>query len=348
MTAPIPTEVHLVGSIGLDSVDDVFRTVGRRLGRRLRRVPDGEQGPRRLWISFQYPFLLASPFLRPDPGGAARKNSGFRLLVLAEGVTAGELRFGELGYAREARASYQDFLAARERGDLPKQVRFQVCLPTPMAVIRGFCTGKDVAGIERAYEAAMIREAQAICRAIPHRDLCIQWDVCYEMIAWDGQPQEFFPPITVTKDAIIAPFARLCAAIPADVELGFHLCYGDFGAKHAIEPKDAAKLVEISNALAKAVAHPIAYIHMPVPIARSDAAYFKPLADLKLSPASRLYLGVVHSDGAEATRKRIAAASQYAAGFGIATECGMARQRTPELVEKLIDIHAACAHEPAN
>ena len=348
MTAPIPTEVHLVGSIGLDSVDDVFRTVGRRLGRRLRRVPDGEQGPRRLWISFQYPFLLASPFLRPDPGGAARKNSGFRLLVLAEGVTTGELRFGELGYAREARASYQDFLAARERGDLPKQVRFQVCLPTPMAVIRGFCTGKDVAGIERAYEAAMIREAQAICRAIPHRDLCIQWDVCYEMIAWDGQPQEFFPPIAVTKDEIIAPFARLCAAIPADVELGFHLCYGDFGAKHAIEPKDAAKLVEISNALAKAVAHPIAYIHMPVPIARSDAAYFKPLADLKLSPASRLYLGVVHSDGAEATRKRIAAASQYAAGFGIATECGMARQRTPELVEKLIDIHAACAHEPAN
>ena len=348
MTAPIPTEVHLVGSIGLDSVDDVFRTVGRRLGRRLRRVPDGEQGPRRLWISFQYPFLLASPFLRPDPGGAARKNSGFRLLVLAEGVTTGELRFGELGYAREARASYQDFLAARERGDLPKQVRFQVCLPTPMAVIRGFCTGKDVAGIERAYEAAMIREAQAICRAIPHRDLCIQWDVCYEMIAWDGQPQEFFPPITVTKDEIIAPFARLCAAIPADVELGFHLCYGDFGAKHAIEPKDAAKLVEISNALAKAVAHPIAYIHMPVPIARSDAAYFKPLADLKLSPASRLYLGVVHSDGAEATRKRIAAASQYAAGFGIATECGMARQRTPELVEKLIDVHAACAHEPAN
>jgi len=48
-----------------------------------------------------------------------------------------------------------------------------------------------------------------------------------------------------------------------------------FGAKHAIEPKDAGKLVEISNALAKAVAHPIAYIHMPVPIARSDAAYFK-------------------------------------------------------------------------
>jgi len=341
----VPSEVHLVGSIGLDSVDDVFRTVGRTLGRRLRRVPDGEQGPRRLWISFQYPLLLASPFLKPDAGGAHRKNSGFRLLVLADGVTPDEVRFGELGYAREARASYQDFLAARARGDLPKDVRFQVCLPTPMAVIRGFCTGNDVAAIERAYEKAMIREAEAICAGIPHRDLCIQWDVCYEMIAWDGQPQDFFPPITVTHDEIIAPFPRLCAAIPDDVELGVHLCYGDFGARHAIEPQDAGKLVEIANALAKAVQHSLAYIHMPVPRGRKDEAYFKPLTGLQLSPATRLYLGVVHADGAEATRQRIAAAGKYVADFGIATECGMARQRTPELVQTLLDVHAACARE---
>jgi methionine synthase II (cobalamin-independent) len=342
----VPSEVHLVGSIGLDSVEDVFTTLGRTLGRRLKRVPDGEQGPRRLWISFQYPFLLASPFLKPDPGGAHRKNSGFRLLVLADGVKPEELRFGELGYAREARASYLDFLAARKRGDLPEGVRFQVCLPTPMAVIRGFCTGPEVAAIEHAYEQAMLREAKAVCAAIPHEDLCIQWDVCYEMIAWDGQPQDFFPPITVSHDEIIAPIARLSAAIPPDVELGFHLCYGDFGAKHAIEPKDAGKLAEISNALAAAVKRPIAYIHMPVPRARSDDAYFKPLAGLKLSPATRLYLGVVHTDGPDATNQRIAAARKYVDDFGIATECGMARQRTPALVQSLLDVHAACAREP--
>ena len=105
--------------------------------------------------------------------------------------------------------------------------------------------------------------------------------------------------------------------------------------------------MEISNALARIVKHPIAYIHMPVPRARSDEAYFRPLADLKLAPGTRLYLGVVHADGAEATQKRIAAASKYAGEFGIATECGMARQRTPELVKQLLDVHAACAQEPA-
>jgi hypothetical protein len=67
---------------------------------------------------------------------------------------------------------------------------------------------------------------------------------------------------------------------------------------------------------------------------------------LQLSPATRLYLGVVHADGAEATKKRIAAAGKHVTDFGIATECGMARQRTPELVQTLLDVHAACAREP--
>ena len=40
----IPDKVHLVGSIALDSVEEVFRTLGAVLSQRLRRVPDGEPG----------------------------------------------------------------------------------------------------------------------------------------------------------------------------------------------------------------------------------------------------------------------------------------------------------------
>jgi hypothetical protein len=36
-------------------------------------------------------------------------------------------------------------------------------------------------------------------------------------------------------------FARLGRAVPDDVELGFHLCYGDLDAKHFVQPTDAAK-----------------------------------------------------------------------------------------------------------
>src|SRR5580693_1260406 len=273
--------IHLVGSIGLDTVEDVFRTVGKELGPHLKRVPDGEVGGRKLWISWQYPLLRASTFLRPDPSGKVRPTNRFALLTLAEGIAPGDVRFGELGYAREARASYLDFVAARDSGTLPKDIRFQVCLPTPFAVVSSVVVPAVLPAVEAAYERAMIAEVAALCRHIPHGDLAIQWDVCNEMVVWDGQASDAVPA-DVPREKLIARMQRLCAAIPDDVELGLHLCYGDFGAKHFVEPKDAAKMVEFANALAKSIPHKLAYIHMPVPIERSDEAFYAPFRELAL------------------------------------------------------------------
>jgi hypothetical protein len=330
---------HLVGSIGLDTVDEVFGAVGELLGPYLRRVPDGEVGGRKLWISWQYPLLRASVFLRPDPSGAIRPTNKFPLLTLAEGVAPADVRFGELGYAREARASYLDFVAARENGTLPKGIRFQVCLPTPFAVVSSVVVPAALPAVEAAYEKAMIAEVAALARHIPHRDLCIQWDVCNEMVVWDGQASDAVPA-NVPREAIIARMQRLCAAVPADVELGLHLCYGDFGAKHFVEPKDAARMVEFANALAQAMPHKLAYIHMPVPIERSDDAFHAPFRDLKLGD-TELFLGLVHAkDGVAGTKARLEAARRYVPKFGIATECGMARARSEDTVRALLKIHA--------
>ena len=332
--------VHLVGSIGLDTVDEVFRTVGELLGPYLRRVPDGEVGGRRQWISWQYPLLLSSVYLRHDPSGAVRPTNRFPLLTLADGVAAADVHFGELGYAREARASYLDFVAARDNGMLPKAVRFQVCLPTPFAVTSSVVVPAALPAVEAAYERAMIAEVAALCRHIPHRDLCLQWDVCNEMVIWDGQPSNAVPA-NVRREELIARMRRLGAAVPDDVELGLHLCYGDFGAKHFVEPVDAARMVEFANALSQAVKRRLAYIHMPVPVARSDDAFHRPLRDLKLGDGTELFLGVVHAkDGVAGTKARIAAARRYAPQFGIATECGMARARSEATVRALLKIHA--------
>jgi len=335
------TNVHLVGSIGLDTVPEVLAAAGKTVGPFLKRVPDGEVGGRRLWISFQYPVLRGNPFLQPDT--SANTATGYQLLRVANDVKPEDVRFGELGYAREARASYEDFRRARDRGDVPPHVRFQVCLPTPLAVVGPFCTAEARPAIEPAYEKAMLREVEAICIEIPHRDLTLQWDICIEMIMWDGRYPRL-PAFPGMEQALAQRFARLSQAVPPDVELGFHLCYGNFDAKHFIEPVDATKMVELSNLICASVKRSIAFIHMPVPINWDQDAFYAPLSHLKLPPGTELYLGLVHAeDGAAGTRKRMGLAGKFAPEFGIATECGFSRGRKPEIAHEILRVHAEVA-----
>lgn len=331
---------HLVGSVGLDTVGDVFSTIGGALHNHIKRCPDGEVGGRRMWIGWQWPVLRANPALEVV-GDKALGRSGLCPMCVRPGVADADLHFGELGYAREAKASYQDFLVARETGQLPETARFQVCLPTPWAVVSGgFIVPNDVRRVFAAYKAAMVREIERVCDAIPHRDLAIQMDVCIELIQWDGA----FPllPSFPDMDAVFSQqFADLAHAVPVDVELGVHLCYGDMDGAHFIEPKDLGKATSLANLISDAVGRGLAWIHVPVPMDRNDVAYFAPLEALRREEGTELFLGLVHvKDGIEGTVERIKAAKAVVSEFGIATECGIARARTPQLVREILQVHA--------
>lgn len=337
------THVHFVGTIGLDSTEEVFDTVGKLLGEHVVRCPDGETGGRRQWVMWQYPFLRSSRYLELDYAGT-REGADVVRLKLAAGVKPEDIHFGELGYAREARVSYQDFVAARARGSLPKKARFQVCLPTPYEILWPYLSPEAVVAAEPAYESAMLREIERICAAIPHQDLAIQWDVCFEMLMWDGgfAPMPRFPGIEQT---FAARFARICSKVPSDVQLGVHLCYGDNDAKHFIQPHDLSNAVSFANLIVDNAGRRIDWIHMPVPMDRTDEAYFAPLRELKIANGKpEIFLGLVHAqDGVDGTKQRMAAAKKYLSDFGIATECGMARVRTTEQVLELLHVHAGAA-----
>jgi hypothetical protein len=335
--------VHLVGSVGLTSVEDVYSTVGPLLGSRLKRVPDGEPGGRRVWTTWQYPVLLGSPFLQIDetlPVGTL--GPGLRRLRIADGVKTEELTFGELGYSREARSSYQDFVTARDRGEIHKESRFQVCMPTPINILTNMCASEAVLEIELKYEKAMGEEISRMCKAIPADDLCIQWDMVREMIWWDGRHNEqYVPPFADVRKSVLERLARISDFVPHNAELGFHLCYGDWGARHMFEPIDMGAMVSLANAICSAVQRPIAYVHMPVPIARVDDAFFSPLVGLDLPTETELYLGLVHlADGNEGTQARIQKAATYRRDFGIGTECGLGRCKTPKVVRQILELHA--------
>lgn len=139
--------------------------------------------------------------------------------------------------------------------------------------------------------------------------------------------------------------AQNAARVPIDVEVGFHLCYGDAGEQHFVEPADAANLVRFANALLTASDRPITWLHLPVPIERDDDAYFAPLDDLLLPEDTELHLGLIYrEDGPEGARRRIATALRHVPRFGVATECGIGRAPAGA-TEDLLRTHAAVARE---
>jgi hypothetical protein len=69
----------------------------------------------------------------------------------------------------------------------------------------------------------MFSEVQRITSVIPHDDLAIQWDVCVEMVIWDGQPS-LFRPVPGQRELIKETLKRCLKAVPSDVDMGVHLC----------------------------------------------------------------------------------------------------------------------------
>jgi hypothetical protein len=334
-------DVYLVGSIPLTRPYDVFTTVAELLGDRIRRVPDGEIGDRKMWVQGQYPILAAAPGLEPGdlPEGGLTRLTGYNIPIRVKDKTA--IKIAELGYARYALASYGVFRALKKAGRVPQSWKFQIGLPAPMDVMVNIEPGSRGL-VEAPYERALLAELARIEAAIPHDELAITWDIVQGLLVWEDPTNKY---VTLWFDdplrGIVERFVRLGNAVAADVELGFHLCYGSQDHKHALDPRDLGACVNLANAIAKGLQRPIDYVHMPVPRERDDDAYFAPLDELDRSRVKKTYLGLLHySDGVDGARRRMAAAERHLVDFGIATECGFGRRPSHQDIRRLIALHA--------
>ncbi len=342
----IDSAVHLIGSVPMDDAGAVFRAVAGALGPYLSRIPDGEPGERRRWIYFQRLMLERHPAMEPDPTVppfALRQWDGkllreTPLLRFRSGVDPGRVAF-ETGYAAAARASYAIFRALRDERVIPARVRFQVCLPTPMASAYMYVSPAARPAYVPTYERALVQALADIVSAIPAADLAIQWDVCQEVLIYEGffsdRPGDY-------KAQIAAELSRLGSAVPEAVDMGYHLCYGSPADEHLVMPRDMAVMVEIANSVSRAVTRRIDFLHVPVPKDRIDAAYFKPLADLTGFDDTALYLGLIHHDDREGDLARIHTARSVISRFGVASECGWGRT-DPQRVPSLLESHRAAA-----
>ncbi|KAI1133168.1 hypothetical protein F5Y10DRAFT_229556 [Nemania abortiva] len=338
-----PTGVLMVGSVPGASPREVFTRLATALPGRLQAVPDGETGERWNYIGWQrarFPPVAR----RIECEGTPLPKSGLPTLRLAD--------IGPTGYDEAALSSYAEFKQLRQDGTIPSNVRFQIGLPSPYSVIIGFLKPEIAHALEPLYEQRFAETLDRIVAGIPHDDMVIQWDLCFEMTALefdrgrfpDAWHKPYFSSPNGVLQGLVDRVVRLSKRIPQDVKLAFHLCYGDYGHKHFVEPQDTSLLVELANALLEreTLGPRTEWIHLPVPKGRTDADYLSALDGLNLNSPGlkppRLYLGVVHADDEAGTKKRIETArARVPFPFGVATECGLGRT-PPEEIDSVLQI----------
>jgi hypothetical protein len=339
----------LVGSIPLDTVEEVMRRFGGPLGAYLPAIPDGEVGERRSWVN-RLCYLIFNghadleTLRRPKPVDGREqllprtRDEAWQFRV-RPGVE--RVRFGNpgsrLGYARDAVSSFFVFRTLREKGLLPPDLRFQISIPMVNSVVRPlyFPDPKDLDRVRPGFEESLAAELAVIFRLIPHKDLAIQWDCAWETQSLSGA--ESGVPGESKIETHVAPIRRLSRQVPDAVQLGFHFCFGTFGGWPAFAPATLGPTIELVNASVEGAGRRVDWVHIPT-LDRTDEDFYAPLARLDTRGA-RVYLGAIHH---MATLKaRLDVARKFLPDFGLGAYCGFGRTPPAELPQILEDHLAA-------
>lgn len=159
-----PSRAHIVGSVPLRYNTEVYPCLSKALPTQLSRIPDGETYLRSQFVTFQKDSFR--PYLVNWHGQRQ------------EDQPEGPLEVGKIhtGYDSAAIESYMVFRRFRDDGIIPKGVRFQVSLPTPVNILGVVILPKYISAVEPLLEAEMMKVVRNVQDyvAAPHKDLAIQ------------------------------------------------------------------------------------------------------------------------------------------------------------------------------
>ncbi len=353
-------DLLLVGSIPLETAEEVFRAVGAPLGKYLAYLPDGEVGDRQYWIDgIAYRVLNGHPELEtlrrpaPDANGVESwrplgRHDQFQFRV-RPGVAA--VRFGDpgwrLGFTRDAVASYFVFRQLKKDGVIPAHVRFQVCIPLTYSAIASFFPDEaDHARIVPGFTAALAAEVAKMVEKIPPADLAIQWDLAIENRHVEAKLAQEGAAAGMREAArLMEPARAVAAAMPRQVALGYHSCFGTLEGWPSRQPRDLSGSVMLLNAAVAASGRRVDFLHIPT-LGSAEEAFFAPLKTLDAGGA-RVYLGAIHHmHDAAGLRAQLAAARKFLPAFGLSAPCGFGR--TTERPGKLLASRPRTAQEVAS
>ena len=352
-------DVLVVGSAPFDTVDDALQQFATRLGDRVTALPDGEVGVRNAWICVlpqltydKNPDLepinvvsIERAVQEPEDGSFAAMMAALGTYKLKPGVS--ETRF-DLHFGHAAVESYEQFARLRDKGVIGEGVRFQVGIPTTSnGIDLFFPVPSDRPIVYKAYEESVKETIALLLRTIPADSLAIQLDYCSEVVNCSGAHDDAVPAGTPLPpiDARVARYTSaeylspLVEAIPDDVVLGYHLCYGTWGGWPGARVPDLGLIARLANGIVANTPHRVDYVHLPTMPNATDE-FFAPLADLDIGD-TKVFLGIEHGDGIDALKQRIEQARRHLPEFGIAHYCGWGREQSARVVEQLDDLRLA-------
>ena len=342
---------HLIGSVPLKSVEQVFKTCSDEIGEYLFTLPDGEVGER-----IDYNSILAYRLYHehPDietiatPTVVSGKPEWWHVWGLYEQAwlfrlkdKVKNLKFETTHYSDAAISSYKIFYKMKSSGQLPEHLRFQVSIPPTLSSMGWFFfDSDDFELVYIAYQKLLLDQLEKILSFIPSNQLAIQWDGCWEIL--DIEKALPWAPLVDPWIRLARQTYVLSKDIPKDVMLGYHFCYGDIAHSHSFQPSDLSVAVEMTNFVIQNSGRRVDWVHFPIPINRNDLKFYEPLVGIK-STETKIYLGLIHlSDGIKGAKSRIKKAKKFLTNFGIASECGFGR-RKPEQIIDLLHLHRIVA-----
>jgi hypothetical protein len=181
------------------------------------------------------------------------------------------------------------------------------------------------------FEDAIAAQIDQI-RAFAGDRVVFQLETPTALIAVSSAPPPLRP---VLAEVLSRQVLKQVARAPQGTRFGLHLCLGDMGHEAKLQPKTAAPLVTLANALQRhwPQGRTLDYLHLPLCGGQqppsTDPAFYAPLTNLNGEPP--LVAGIAHEAQPLADQLVVRRLVEDAVGrpVDIATACGLGR-RTPE------------------
>ncbi len=248
----------------------------------------------------------AAPLHLPD-GNAGLSLDDARALRLRRVPTLGSnAHWSPVGVDRleaifaDAAAAYESYRRAAAEGRVPAGLRWQWSLPSPFTWLSRTHAVEQVAAELGPLQQRLTQALTVWFDRVPAADVALQWDLAAETALWESRGRD----LTAGRQLagrVLEGLVDLAGALPAAVELGFHLCRRNPDGATAADPLDAAQISHLAGALLASIDRNVDFLHLPAARAVAGPEWYAPYGRLQAWADTELHLGIAWADDAPGT-----------------------------------------------